>query len=487
MFGRMIRPLSLAISIAVVAACAPATPEQQWLADTAAALGGRDRLVGLKTLVLDGDGAQWNVGQDMTIDATGQTFAITGYRRVIDLESGRMRVQQTRTPNFLYFQGQAPQTLTVGIDGDVAYAVGANGTASRGGAAAARDRRTELYHHPLVLVRAALQDKAMVANVRTEDSEQLADVTPNGSATTFTVVSDMASHLPARIRSRAPHPNLGDVIVETRFSEYVDGPSGLKSPRRLAFFIDRFKSAELRLTPGDGADSGDLAAPEAVRAAAAPTPPAPSVAAEAVAPGVWFLAGQSHHSVLIEFADHLMLVEAPQSEARTRAVIAKARELVPAKPLTQLVSSHFHFDHSAGLRAAVAEGLTVITHRDNVAYYEEAAKRPFTIEPDALATSNRSASVEGVDDARVIEDKTRRVELYHISGNPHADTLLMVYLPKERVLIQADAFSPGSAVQPYAPNLLEQIRARKLPVDRMVPLHGTIVPFKDLVGAVPAS
>jgi hypothetical protein len=129
----------------------------------------------------------------------------------------------------------------------------------------------------------------------------------------------------------------------------------------------------------------------------------------------------------------------------------------------------------------------VITQRDNVDYYEEAAKRPFTIEPDALARNNRSITVEGVDDGRVIEDKTRRVELYHIAGNPHADTLLMVYLPKERVLIEADAFSPGASVQPYAPNLLEQVRARKLPVDRIVPLHGTIAPFKDLVAAVPAS
>jgi len=487
MFGPMLRCLLLAASLVALAACTSATPEQRWLADTSAALGGRDQLASLKTLVLEGDGAMWNVGQDMTIDATGQTFAVSGYRRAIDVEGRRMRVQQTRTPNFLYFQGQAPQTQVFGIDGDAAYTVGANGSPTRTGAATARDRQAELFHHPLVLVAAAAQGKASVANVRTEDNEQLADITPNGSTTAFTIVSDTATHVPSRIRSRAAHPNLGDVIVETRFTEYADGPPGLKSPRRLAAFIDRFKSSELRLTKVDSADPGDVAAPEAVRAAAVPTPPAPSVVAEAVAPGVWFLAGQSHHSVLIEFGDHLMLVEAPQSEARSLAAIAKARELVPGKPLTQLVSSHFHFDHSAGLRAAVAEGLTVITQRDNVDYYEEAAKRPFTIEPDALARNSRSITVEGVDDGRVIEDKTRRVELYHISGNPHADTLLMVYLPKERVLIEADAFSPGASVQPYAPNLLEQIRARKLQVDRIVPLHGTIAPFKDLVAAVPAS
>lgn len=484
----MFRRLSLAVSVTALAACTSVPPEQQFLADAAAALGGRDRVLGARTLVLDGDGTQWNVGQDMTLDATGQTFSVTGYRRALDLEGGRMRVQQTRTPNFLYYQGQAPQAQTYGLDGDIAYTVSTAGTAARAGLPAARERIAELYQHPVVLVRAALGGKATVANLRTEGAEQLADITPAGAGAAFTMAIDAATHVPTRIGSRAAHPNLGDIVIETRFTEYQEDGSGLKTPRHLATFVDRFQSAELRLSGVTAhGDASDLAAPEAVRAAAAPVPAAPSVVPEVVAPGVWLLAGQSHHSALIEFADHMMLVEAPQSEARTLAVIAKARELVPGKPLTQLVSSHFHFDHSAGLRAAVAEGLTVITHRENVAYYEEAAKRPFTIEPDALAKASRPLTIEAVDDARVIEDKTRRVELYHISGNPHADTLLMVYLPKERVVIEADAFSPGSAVHPYAPNLLEQIRARKLRVDRIAPLHGPIAPFKDLVSAVPAS
>ena len=202
---------------------------------------------------------------------------------------------------------------------------------------------------------------------------------------------------------------------------------------------------------------------------------------------MWLLGGQSHHSALVEFADHLVLIEAPQSEARTLAVIAKAREVVPGKPLTHLVSSHFHFDHSAGLRAAVAEGLTVITHEGNTAYYKEAAERPHTMQPDSLARAPKAVDLEGVGDARVLEDATRRVELYHITGNPHGDTLLMAYLPRERVLIEADAFSPGGTVHPYAANLLQKIRTRKLRVDRIVPLHGAVVPFDVLVKAVPAS
>jgi hypothetical protein len=59
--------------------------------------------------------------------------------------------------------------------------------------------------------------------------------------------------------------------------------------------------------------------------------------------------------------------------------------------------------------------------------------------------------------------------------------MLMAYFPNERILVEADAFTPGAAVQPYAANLLENVTNRKLVVDRIVPLHGTIAPFSELV------
>lgn len=478
----MTRLYRLFILSALMASCASPTPEQQILDTAAEALGGRDRLLAIDTLVLEGEGTLWNLGQDMTMEATGQTFAITGYRRAIDFAGPRMRIEQTRTPNFLYFQGQEPQRQVLGLDGDVAYTVAANGAASRSREAAVEDRRVELYHHPVVLVRAALGQSAVAANARTDGEAQLVDITI-GDAGPFTLVLDSATGRPSRITSKASHPNLGDVVIETTFQDYTD-LNGIMMPQHLTTRVDRFKTAEFRLSRPMINGDADTAAPESARSAEEPGPPPVIVDEQLVAPGVWLLAGQSHHSALVEFDDHLMLIEAPQSEARTLAVIARARELVPGKPLTQLVSSHHHFDHSAGLRAAVAEGLAVITHAGNVAYYQEAVKRPHTISPDRLASQPRDAVIEGMDESRVIEDKTRRVELYHVAGNPHGDTLLMAYLPRERVLIEVDAFGPGSAVHPYAANLLEQVRARNLRVERIVPLHGHVVGFEELVKAV---
>ncbi|OFW35626.1 MAG: hypothetical protein A3F70_19465 [Acidobacteria bacterium RIFCSPLOWO2_12_FULL_67_14] len=191
--------------------------------------------------------------------------------------------------------------------------------------------------------------------------------------------------------------------------------------------------------------------------------------------------------VAAQVADRLTLIETPQHDTRALAVIAKARELRPEKPLTHVVMSHHHFDHSGGIRAAVSEGLTIIAHKAAASLLEEMATRPATIAPDALARKPQPLKLETVDEELVLTDKTMTVNLYHIAGNPHSDTLLMAYFPRERLLVEADVFNPGAAVTPFAPNLLENIKKRNLRIDRIVPLHAKIAPFSELVKVVPAA
>jgi glyoxylase-like metal-dependent hydrolase (beta-lactamase superfamily II) len=289
-----------------------------------------------------------------------------------------------------------------------------------------------------------------------------------------------AEGVPLSISSKHYHPNLGDVVMTTTFGEMVD-VNGLRLPARFATKVDDFTTTEIRATKqAVDAQVGDLAAPAAAAAKPA-APAAPNVTAEPLGKGVWLLAGGSHHSALVEFADHLLLIDAPQSEARTLAVIAKAKELVPNKPLTQLATTHHHFDHTAGLRAAIAEGMTVITHAGNKAWAESMAKRPHTSQPDTLAKNATRLEVIGVDDTHEIKDQLNAVVLYHVAGNPHSDTMLMAYIPRDRLIVEVDAYAPGGSYYPYAANLLENIQKRNLRVDRIVPLHGAVGPFAELV------
>lgn len=468
--------------VVALAGCTAATPEQSVVNSAVDAVGGQAKIQAARTLTIEGEGTNYNLGQDMVPGASGQKFNVTGYRRHVDLASGRVRMEQTRTPAFAYFAGPAPQKQIQGLDGDVGYNVQPNGTAAQLTSAASQDRKKELLHHPLTILRAALDPASKLSNALTAGTDRSVDVTtPAGVTATLTIGSD---GLPKSVATKTYHANLGDVVITTEFADYQD-VGGLKLPTRMATRTDDFTTVEVRATNQalDG-DVGNLAMPTGATAAPASTV---NVAVEPVGAGVWLLAGQSHHSLLVEFNDHLTLIEAPQSEARTLAVIAKARELRPNKPLTEVVTTHHHFDHTAGLRAAVAEGLTVITHAGNKAFVEEMAKRPHTIQPDALAKSPKPVTVRTVDSEMELKDASMSVMLYHVAGNPHSDTMLMAYIPKVRAIVQVDAFSPGSQAQPYAANLIENITKRKLGVDRVVALHGGMVPMAELMKAQPKS
>jgi glyoxylase-like metal-dependent hydrolase (beta-lactamase superfamily II) len=139
------------------------------------------------------------------------------------------------------------------------------------------------------------------------------------------------------------------------------------------------------------------------------------------------------------------------------------------------------------VRAALAEGLSIITHRDNEAFFDEIARRPHTILPDALAKNPRQPRIVTVDDEMTIEDSSRKMVLYHVPGHQHSETMLVAYLPRERVLIEVDTFIPNVPSNPYivgsARTMVEQVKKRGIAVERIVPLHFTIEPFGVLVKA----
>jgi glyoxylase-like metal-dependent hydrolase (beta-lactamase superfamily II) len=478
----MKRTVSIALFALTLSACASA--EKRTIDAAAAALGGSDRIQAVKTLTIEGEGTNGNLGQDLRPEATSQMFKVTAYKRTIDVAGNRARVEQTREPNFTYFQGQAPIRQVLGIDGDVAYNVAPTGVATRAPNPVATDRRIEIYHHPVTIVRAALDPAAKLSNPRTEGNENLVDVTTAGGLN-FTLAVDSSTGRPARVTSKVNNTNLGDVMVETSFADYQEA-NGLQLPTRLLTKTDNITTSDIHVTRQVvDAEAGDLTAPAAAASAAPITGTEPAtVTAEQIGKGIWYLAGQSHHSVLVEFKDHLALIESPQNEIRTLAVIAKARELRPDKPLTQLISTHHHFDHSGGIRAAVSEGLTIIAHAGSADHYRDAVAKPHTVMPDALTRNPKPLKIEVVQDQMVLDDGTMTVNLYRMDGSPHADTLLMAYFPKERVLVEADVFSPGAAVDPFAANLMDNIRKRNLRVDRIAPLHGKVVPYSELVKAV---
>jgi hypothetical protein len=113
------------------------------------------------------------------------------------------------------------------------------------------------------------------------------------------------------------------------------------------------------------------------------------------------------------------------------------------------------------------------------------------VNPDKLAQSGKKATIEALTDKLVLQDDTRTLEIHHIKDNTHHDGLIMAYLPKEKLLIEADAYTPPAPNMPYpaqanpfSVNLVENIERLKLTVDQILPLHGRIVPLSELMKAL---
>jgi len=476
----MKRALSTVLATALLCSCGRA-PELKAVKAAAEALGGQDKILAVRTLTIEGEGENPNLGQNLTPDAPLTVWKVTNFKRTIDLNQGsgkgRMRVEQVRTAQFPFALATVSRQNMV-LDGNVAWNVNEDGSpSSRLTEKTAVERRVDLLRHPFTILRAALDPRSKLSGFRTIGNLQLLDIaTANGDMLTLAV--DGTTHLPASVISTTDQPNLGDVAIETSFKDYED-VDGLKLPKRVTTKIDKWVQSDIRVSKYTiNGTTGDMTAPAAVTSALpAPANPPVEVTVEKVAPGIWWLAGSGNHrSVVFEFADHLTLFELPESETRAKAVIEKAHSLAFGKPLTELIVSHAHFDHSAGLRVAVAEGLTIITQSGNVAFFKELAARKHTIVPDQLAQTiaAQPLKIKPVDDVLVLKDASMELDLYHVKDNSHSDTMLMGWVPADHILVQADLYDSGWLRYPWADNLKKNVELRKLPVEKDVPIHGDV-------------
>jgi len=300
-----------------------------------------------------------------------------------------------------------------------------------------------------------------------------------------------------RVEALVDNPVLGDVLVETSYSDYgeLGGaillPSDVLFPARIVQTQGGHPTLDLTITSVNAYNPYIIfPLPENVEKAAA-MPPQVNVETEEVADGVWYLTGGSHHSVAVEFDDHVVVVEGPQNDARALAVIDAVKETIPNKPIRYVVNTHHHFDHSGGLRAFVAEGATVITQALAKPYFEQVWANPHTVNPDQLAQSPRQPVIEGVDERHVLSDGTRSLELHRLQDSNHASTMLVAYLPEERILIEADVYSPAppnapppESAHPESVNLYNNIERLQLDVAQIVPIHGRVVTLDDLRVAI---
>jgi glyoxylase-like metal-dependent hydrolase (beta-lactamase superfamily II) len=450
------------------------------------ALGGKARIQAVRTVTIEGYGqlAYQNGGGNITSspDAPQKWIDINNYVRIVDLERWQTRVTQTQVNDFVFAAARNMRgvTSTQALDGEVAFNVNADGSATRAPGAAVRARRMEMLAHPLAIVRAALDPKVRLGGRRVSANTELLEVTiPQGD--TLTLAVDTSTFLPAWVSWVGPDTNLGDITYRATFTGYQP-VGGVLMPTGVNTTIDFRGIVQQKLyvdRQALDAASIDLSAPANVRSAPAAAPAAPAIEATEIGKGIWFLRG-SGNATLFEFDDHLTLFEAYGSEANAKAVIAKARSLVPAKPLTEVIVSHHHFDHTGGLRAAVSEGLTIVIQRGNEALVREVTSRPAKLFPDALGKDPKPLKLRLVDDHLKMKDASMEIDVYRIVANSHMADGLMVHVPRDRLLVQGDLFDVSWEVYWWGSSYMDNVHYRSLKVDRDVPVHGRILPLAEV-------
>jgi glyoxylase-like metal-dependent hydrolase (beta-lactamase superfamily II) len=207
--------------------------------------------------------------------------------------------------------------------------------------------------------------------------------------------------------------------------------------------------------------------------------PALTVTSEKLGDGLYRLTtgGGSYDSLIVEFKDHIMMLEAGQSEARALAYIAETKKLIPNKPIRYVMNTHPHSDHTGGLPALVAEGATIITHKNNQEFLEKALNTPRTLLNDTLAKNPKKAKVEAVSEKKVYSDGTRIVEMHHIPPAPHSNGLMIAYIPKEKILFQGDfSVTPGQPANDHVKALVPVLEKLNLDFDRYINVHASAAP-----------
>jgi glyoxylase-like metal-dependent hydrolase (beta-lactamase superfamily II) len=303
---------------------------------------------------------------------------------------------------------------------------------------------------------------------------------------------DRLSGLLVAIERVTDDPILGDRSTETLYTRWEDA-GGVMLPRQIDVHVNGRLQQHIVITTASmnsAVTESDFVIPDSIsaRASAVAPPPTPlTVTLNELGPNVWRAEGGTHHSLVVRQATGLVVVEGPQSSARTRAVLDTLRSRFPGVAVRTLVPTHHHWDHTGGVREYLAHVTEVIAHARNVEFVRGIGAAQKTVAPDALSRGGRIASVRAANaQVTILGAGETAVQLIELPTT-HAQGMLAAYVPSLRILFVSDVLTPGPTLAPLGSReLVAMVRARGLTVDRVVGGHGGIAAWADVERAAAA-
>jgi glyoxylase-like metal-dependent hydrolase (beta-lactamase superfamily II) len=416
----------------------------------------------LKSVEYSGSGYDYAIGQNVNPNSPWPKFIDKTYKRTMNFETAAYRMERTRMQGENPPRGGGQQPIVGEQMQNVPVVVTAN---------TPWVQQLELWMMPHGFLQAAVKNNATLSTKTVSGKKyNVLTFTGQNKAKVNGYINDQ--NMVERVETWIDNAMLGDMLFDATYTDYKDF-GGVKFPTKIVQKQGDYPILDLTITD---------VKPNVPVNIQAPPPQAPAAAASATSEklgdGVYLILG-GYAALAVDFKDYIVVIEGPQSEDRASAIIAETKKLIPNKPIRYVVNTHAHFDHSSGLRTFMAEGATIITHQTNKAFLEKVGSLPHTLSPDKLAESKRKPSIETMTEKKVLTDGNHVIELYHMTNIGHHDGLIMAYLPKEKVLVEADAYNPAaqpnaqppSTPSPYNLALVANIERLKLDVNRIIPVH----------------
>jgi len=520
----MKRLLALLSATILVACATPQTKEQTLVSRAVDAMGGPDRLAAINSVVAKGTQKQWEPEQSDTAGGEARFANDTSW------EIWQDRTQRaSRTDIERRFAYPAPRTYKFSeiVMPDAGYVLGVDSTGrnaqsqkmnppahSMSGARLATTQREELRGTVSGLL---LAMRANPTQVRPSVDMEAGNMAyPAAGYGPFTVAFDPKTGLPARIRTLDYDNIWGDVTYDEVLSDWRDF-NGVKVAMNRKYELNGRMVQEVQLTDFQAnapVDPKKFEVPAELRATAAKpaagnvpyqwvirrqfigtyldsentsfdSKATQSLRLNDVAPGVVHVVGGSHNSLLVEMDDHLVMVDAPVSDAQSLWVVNAAKQRFPGKPIKWLVLTHHHMDHAGGMRGVLAEGAVLVVGQGTAQHYRKALASPMQRNPDMKPMDFSNVQILEIPESHVMSDsKGRQVVAYAMQDNPHAKGLLMVYVPDAKLGYVTDVWSPGTPM-PDKPNpalisVVRTVQRTGIQPERFAGGHGGVAPYETL-------
>jgi glyoxylase-like metal-dependent hydrolase (beta-lactamase superfamily II) len=511
----------------ILVSCATPTREQSLVSRAVEAMGGAERLAGIKTITFKGSAKDWEPEQSDVPGGDMRFANESTFEGVADATARATRVDWVR--NFAY---PAPRTFSFSeiVTPQAGYVIGVDSNGRN-----AQSLKSSPPAHSMSGLRLAAVQREfgrgsvsglMLAMQRNPagvgpaaDVESQGRAYPAVSFGNYIVAFDHQSGLPALARTLDYDNVWGDVNFDYVYSDWRD-IGGVKVPMSRKYELNGRMVSEVKFTDvrfNQPIDSSRLQIPADVLAGAAKPAlrnvpyqwvirrqyigvymDSDSVSYDArgsqglrlqeIAPGVHQVQGGTHNSLVVEMSDHLIVLDAPITDAQSLWLVGQTRARFPGKPIRWLVLTHHHMDHAGGLRGILAEGGTLVVGRGAGEHFRRVLAAPMTRNFDLPAQSFHMTPVLEVPESHVMSDANGRQVVVYVMDNPHAKGMLMGWVPHAKLGFVTDLWTPGPPL-PAKPNpglasLVNTVNRAGLQPERFAGGHGSTADYQLLTRLV---